>query len=64
MNCWPGTNIPKSTGNAFDWQSKKSEITKHADFMSSNNAKKYMLGKTESKYFSTYSKAKPIKAAK
>ena len=19
MNTWPGTSIPKSTGNAFDW---------------------------------------------
>lgn len=20
MNYWPGTNIPRSTGNAFDWR--------------------------------------------
>lgn len=64
MNYWPGTKIIKSQGNAFDWQGGESKIAKQHDFMSSNNARKYMLGKTDSKYFSTYSKAKPIKTPK
>ena len=23
---WPGTNIPRSQGNAFDWRNKPSEV--------------------------------------
>lgn len=61
MSYWPGTKIPKSTGNAFDWQKSESQITKQVDFKNTNNAKKYMLGQTESKFFSTFSKAKSSK---
>lgn len=61
MNYWPGTKIPKSHGNAFDWKSGKSKITQQLDFKSANNAQKYMMNQSESRYFTTYSKAKPSK---
>ncbi len=28
MIYWPGTNIVKSRGNAFDWRGEKSELVK------------------------------------
>lgn len=59
MTYWPGTNTPKSTNNAFNWRGGKSKITQQPDFISSNNAKKQGFGQTESRFFTTYSKAKP-----
>ena len=26
MNTWPGTSIPRSTGNAFDWLTRRGHI--------------------------------------
>lgn len=59
QNYWPGTNIPKSHGNAFDWKGKQSVIVNQYDVICSNNAKKAHMGVKESKFFSTYSLAKP-----
>lgn len=59
MTYWPGTNTPKSTNNAFNWRAEKSKITQQIDFVHTNNAKRNNLGQTESRFFTTYSRAKP-----
>lgn len=59
MNYWPGTNIPKSTGNAFDWRGKVSQIASSHSFRQSQAATKQMQGK--GKNFTIYSRAKASK---
>ena len=44
MMYWPGTNIVKSKNNAFDWKTKKSQITQNIDFINSNRSKLQMAG--------------------
>lgn len=39
MNYWPGTDIPKSTRNAFDWR-RPSEVTATKEFRASVAAKR------------------------
>lgn len=59
MSYWPD-GTPKSTGNAFDWRSAGSEITKTKSFKLSQNASQQMAGKGSEKnrQFTIYTKAK------
>ena len=61
MNYWPGTKIPKSTGNAFDWRNAKSKIVTSKEFKMSQASSIQMAGKGEekSRSFTIYSKARP-----
>ena len=63
MTYWPGTNIPKSTGNAFDWRGKGSAIASTQQFKQSQLATKQMAGKgsEKSRQFTIYSKARAAK---
>lgn len=59
MKYWPGTNIPKSKGNAFDWRSATSNFTNTKEFKMSQASTIQMAGKgTEPKrQFTIYSRA-------
>lgn len=57
---WPGTNIVKSKGNAFNWQNNKSQIVETVEFKRSQMTKLQMAGtgSDPKKTFTIYSKAK------
>lgn len=59
MKYCPGTNIPKSKGNAFDWRNISSQIVTTKEFKMSQASKIQMAGKgTDPKLqFTIYSKA-------
>ncbi len=62
---WPGTNVVKSKGNAFDWRaSRDSVVTQDKDWKQSatgtRNAVRYG-DVTKSTSFTVYSKARPSK---
>lgn len=59
MTYWPGTNIRRSTGNAFDWRGGVSQIASTREFKQSQLATKQMAGK--GKTFTIYSKARAKK---
>lgn len=44
MKYWPGTNIVKSKGNAFDWHGRSSQIMNTPEMKMSNGAKLQMMG--------------------
>lgn len=62
MNYWPGTNIPKSNGNAFtSWKTKEpSVMTKKASVAKQLQVSGLAIGKSAlnvKKSFTIYSKA-------
>jgi hypothetical protein len=59
MNYWPGTDIPKSTRNAFDWR-RPSEVTATKEFKASVAAKRN-THMQKSRQFTVYSKAQASK---
>ena len=64
MNYWPGTNIVKSTNNAFtDWKHGRSKITSSAEWRMSQASTKQMAGSggDPKKQFTVYSKARQMK---
>ena len=63
MNFWPGTNIRKSRGNAFDWRDGISVIANDKEIKMSNNSKMQMAGagSDPKKAFTIYSKARALK---
>ena len=61
---WPGTNIPKSKGDAFDWRNTASIVMndkewRHGQFMQRIASQAVKMNKTKS--FTIYSKAKVSK---
>jgi len=58
MNYWLGTNIVKSTNNAFNWQKKPSEVTSDKEFKASVAATRNTQMQ-KSRKFTVYSKAVP-----
>lgn len=59
---WPGTNIVKSRGNAFDWQTDpRSAIVSDRKFVISEIAKRNTrgTGSDPRKQFTIYSRAHP-----
>ena len=60
MNYWPGTNIIKSQGNAFDWRKGTSVVTNDKEIKLSNISKIKMAGagSDPKRSFTIYSKAK------
>lgn len=52
MRYWED-GTPKSTGNAFDWRGKESQLLKTPELRNSNNARMQMMG-TKSKANVTY----------
>ena len=63
MQYWPGTNIKKSQGNAFDWRSTLSQITQTKEFKLSQHSTISNAGNGADKKrtFTIYSKAKASK---
>jgi hypothetical protein len=57
MTYWPGTEIVKSTRNAFDWR-RPSEVTATKEFKASVAAKRNTQMQ-KSRKFTVYSKAVP-----
>lgn len=58
MTYWPGTDTPKSTGNAFDWKIDPSVVATDKVFKASVAAKRNaQMQKT--RQFTIYSKAVP-----
>lgn len=59
MKYWPGTNIPKSKGNAFDWRNSVSKIATSKEFKMSQASTIQMAGKGSDpkKQFTVYSRA-------
>ena len=57
MNYWPGTEIVKSTHNAFNWR-RPSEVTATKEFKASVAAKRNAQMQ-KSRKFTVYSKAVP-----
>jgi hypothetical protein len=60
MNYWPGTDIPKSAENAFDWREKPSSFATTHDWKSAESARRKSVTSSK-KPFTTYSKAKASK---
>lgn len=60
MNYWPGTEIPKSANNAFNWRREPSEVTSTREFKASVAAKRNTQMQ-KSRQFTVYSKARPSK---
>jgi hypothetical protein len=58
MNYWPGTEIVKSTRNAFNWRAEPSEVTSTKEFKASVAAKRNAQMQ-KSRKFTVYSKAVP-----
>lgn len=60
MQYWPGTNIPKSKGNAFDWRNSASKIVQTKEFRMSQTTTLQMAGKGSEpgRTFTIYSRAK------
>ena len=56
MNYWPGTEIPKSTRNAFNWKADPSVVTSTKEFKASVAAKRN-THMQKSRQFTVYSKA-------
>jgi hypothetical protein len=56
MTNWPGTEIPKSTQNAFNWKADPSTVTSTKEFKASVAAKRN-TGMQKSRQFTVYSKA-------
>jgi hypothetical protein len=54
---WPGTNIVKSYGNAFDWRQEPSTVLSSHDWKSSEAARRQAIINPR-KPFTVYSKAK------
>lgn len=64
MNYWPGTNIPKSSGNAFtSWKHGGSSITTSKEWRMSQASTQQLAGTGTDprKQFTIYSKAKASK---
>ncbi len=57
---WPGTNIIKSQGNAFDWQRSASRVTSSKEWKMSQASTLQTAGSgtDKRKQFTIYSKAK------
>lgn len=56
---WPGSNIPKSSGNAFDWRNTAQGIYTSQELSALQAYVKSQLGNTEFKpTIPTFSKAK------
>jgi len=60
MTYWPGTEIPKSTRNAFNWKAEPSEVTSTKEFKASVAAKRNTQMQ-KSRQFTVYSKAQASK---
>lgn len=60
MNYWPGTDIPKSKNNAFDWQKKPSEILSSHDWKSAESARRQTVTNPR-RSFTVFSKARAAK---
>jgi hypothetical protein len=60
MNYWPGTEIVKSTRNAFNWRAEPSEVTSTKEFKASVAAKRN-AHMQKARQFTVYSKAKASK---
>ena len=61
MNYWPGTNIPKSQGNAFtEWKKGRSQITNSKQWKMSeaSTLQNAGSGTAKNKQFTIYSKAR------
>lgn len=60
MNYWPGTNIPKSRGNAFDWHGNTSRLLEDPIIRASNSSKlqKTAASSDPKRTFTIYSKAR------
>lgn len=59
---WPGTRIPKSRGNAFDWKGGYSQIFASRSFKNAQAAAKAAEGVTEkARSFTIYTRAKAAK---
>jgi hypothetical protein len=58
MNYWPGTEIVKSTRNAFNWRAEPCEVTSTKEFKASVAAKRNAQMQ-KSRKFTVYSKAVP-----
>ena len=63
MKYWPGTNIVKSYGNAFDWRKERSKITNTSEFRISQHSMIVNAGNGTNKkrQFTIYSQAKAAK---
>jgi hypothetical protein len=57
MSYWPGTKIPKSRGNAFDWHGQESLVMRNTELTNINNSRKATTRSYDSKPFTIYSKA-------
>ena len=60
MNYWPGTEIVKSTRNAFNWREEPSAVTSTKEFKASVAAKRSAQTQ-KSRQFTVYSKAQASK---
>jgi hypothetical protein len=60
---WPGTNIIKSRGNAFNWRQEPSAVLSSHDWKSSESARRQSV-LNPGRSFTVYSKAKPKGGAK
>ena len=59
---WPGTNVPKSRGNAFDWKGNRSQIFQSRSFKNAQAAAKAAEGVTEkARSFTIHTRAKAAK---
>lgn len=59
---WPGTRIPKSRGNAFDWQGERSKIFQTVSWKAMQAAAvSAEKSRGKSAAFTIYSKAKAAK---
>lgn len=59
-NYWPGTDIPKSSRNAFNWREEPSVILSSHDWKSAESARRQTIVKPK-KQFTVYSKARASK---
>ena len=56
---WPGSNIPKSSGNAFDWHGNAQTIYSRAELAAMESGVRAKMSTSIRKSIPTYSKAKP-----
>ena len=63
MRYWPGTNIVKSTNNAFDWRKERDSIANSKEFKQSYHSTMVNSGNGahKNKTFTIYSRAKASK---
>ena len=59
--CWPGTKIPKSTGNAFDWKGKPGPVVNAKDWTYMRRTPPKAT--TDNKVLNIYTKARPSNAS-